>query len=592
MPTQQLNLSYLFIFVFGFPIDVQADQEPIIFVNGFGGSDLEATISDDYQIQGEACKLLADTYKKGHWKAIWPPDASSLAISGVGSTPCWTEMLKLKYNASTNQYGHTGVIVRTKSSWETALTGIPKTHDSRRLTSSGGDWWQGIVDALRQRGYDKTSEVPLLYSVDYDFRLGPVGWAEPDNLFPKLKEFIENVTTVTNKKVHIVALSMGPATIASFLQTVDQAWKDEHLLKFIALNGAFAGGGAFGTEVFVSNTLVAQMVQAVPGILQPLLKTLTPQVFQGMVADWAGAHMMTPQPIAGAGDPLLVEDRGGKRNYTVSQTAGLYQTLGLPGSAIAAYSHIRKVYDVTKSPGVETYCFHGNNVSTQASLSYESLETRYTAKHTTHYTQLGDGTVAYASNNMCARFQNSSQHKYYSHEVMNAAHWSDIVEPGGQNKSGIGKHPEAIAAMMSLLAPGSQPALCSKDTAGTCFVGKCGDNKVCTSRRTCECMSGYCAYSTSASAPSAFSPAECRQLWPNEGPISSANLNVFAAARQEKRIDSGKSSSAGVFAAAAVGVVAAAAVVVAAVARKRESRVANDKHIGLIQDLEDPVSSL
>jgi len=83
------------------------------------------------------------------------------------------------------------------------------------------------------------------YKPGIDLRGAPFDWRlaeNPNNLYPRMVSLIEEMyRTNGNKKVHLLAHSMGNIHTNLMLEGQSQAWKDQYIDSFIAVAGPWGG---------------------------------------------------------------------------------------------------------------------------------------------------------------------------------------------------------------------------------------------------------------------------------------------------------------------------------------------------------------
>lgn len=86
-----------------------------------------------------------------------------------------------------------------------------------------------------------TELVAAGYKPGLNLRGAPFDWRlaeNPNNLYAKLKTLIEEMYEQNGqRKVHLLAHSMGNIHIAKMLETVTQEWKEKYINSFIAVAG-------------------------------------------------------------------------------------------------------------------------------------------------------------------------------------------------------------------------------------------------------------------------------------------------------------------------------------------------------------------
>ncbi|RPA95048.1 Lecithin:cholesterol acyltransferase [Choiromyces venosus 120613-1] len=161
-----------------------------------------------------------------------------------------------------------------------------------------GYWlWSKIIENLASIGYDPASA----YTASYDWRLAYQNLELRDQYFSRLKNYIETAARLSDKKVVLVAHSMGSQLAHYFFKWVEAEgygnggpkWVEDNIEAFINISGCMLGAvkgvpavlsgemkdtaqlnrfAVYGLEKFFSREDRAEIMRAMPGISSMLPK--------------------------------------------------------------------------------------------------------------------------------------------------------------------------------------------------------------------------------------------------------------------------------------------------------------------------------
>eukprot|EP01126_Amoeba_proteus_P043261 TRINITY_DN4740_c0_g1_i4.p1 TRINITY_DN4740_c0_g1~~TRINITY_DN4740_c0_g1_i4.p1 ORF type:complete len:461 (+),score=93.90 TRINITY_DN4740_c0_g1_i4:971-2353(+) len=139
---------------------------------------------------------------------------------------CWAEHISLDINTGGDKEG-------------IKLRPVETSHGIDYLFP--GYWvWAKLIENLAKIGYDSNS----LFAANYDWRLSPVLLESRDHYFTRLRQNIERMVSKQNKKVVVIAHSMGSNVWFYFLKWVeskDALWVDKNIHAFVNIGGALLG---------------------------------------------------------------------------------------------------------------------------------------------------------------------------------------------------------------------------------------------------------------------------------------------------------------------------------------------------------------
>ena len=230
---------------------------PVILLPGLMGSKLRIQI-DCYKFKKHHHKVFHHCGWRSCTNRLFRPRKEyTIWIPGISSTSkgfllnkygCFTELLKLRLKV-TKKGG-----LEVRDTWKTGFRILPYTLTQKtsrnHVSDCGGagvrnlvsglsnirlaSYYRQIISNLKQMGY--TSGLTL-QAVPYDWRLNN----ELDPVVPYLTKLIKFMSTFVNKKVVIVAHSMGNIRALAALYKMTQHDKDRYVRSFVAIGAPFLG---------------------------------------------------------------------------------------------------------------------------------------------------------------------------------------------------------------------------------------------------------------------------------------------------------------------------------------------------------------
>ncbi|KAJ9508655.1 hypothetical protein QJQ45_027944 [Haematococcus lacustris] len=313
-----------------------------------------------------------------HWWCPRQRDWATLWISSQvvlpGQFSCVAENLRCEYNASLRRCQPVpGVKVVPTDGFDSSASGLnPMGGFKQQLISRG--WTEGVD----------------LHTHDYDWRLSPLEWSQPDVVAWKdLKRQVEWLYLQSGRKpVVLVGLSLGASYSSSFLASgyVEQSWKDEHVAALLSISGVFGGtpastydiiaGRLQGLEAVLPSSDVRLLMQAVPAI------------------SWTSPH-----PEVFGSQPIIINTALG-RNFS-SVDIHLAYTAANAHSAAAQVQEVlgsNPQYRASRPPGVKVFCLYSRGLPSAQTITFSTPD--FTDAGQVSYVD-GDITVPLASLAAC-----------------------------------------------------------------------------------------------------------------------------------------------------------------------------------------------
>ncbi len=218
----------------------------------------------------------------------------------------------------------------------------------------------------------------------YDFRIAP---HHQGAYFNNLKNLIEETYRINgNRKVTLVAHSMGGLFTIYFLRTQTPAWKREYVSSVVTMGTPWLGTSLI-TKVYTSGFVFD-------------VEALDPTHLQKVQTSQETAPMLFPRP--GAWERSHVILRTPDKNYTIADRSAFFRDLGYP-HAVQMYEDITTADYALEHPGVDFHCIYSHGVETPLTYVYNQDPTS-TVKHAEIVYGDGDGTVNVESLQGCSIF--------------------------------------------------------------------------------------------------------------------------------------------------------------------------------------------
>lgn len=359
---------------------------PVIFIPGDGGSQLEARLNKTYRVH-YICAEQSD------WYDIW----LNLHLMGPLLIDCLYDNMKLHYDNKTRTTNNTqGVDIRARdfgsidSVTYLDILHVPKT-----------DYFENIVATLEKQN-NLTRNVDML-GASFDFRKAP---NELELHFKNLTSLIETLYAQSNyRPITLICHSMGCLNSLHLLNQKSDIWKEIHIKRLITLGAPWDGSFKAISSMFFGDNL---------GI--PLLDTKKLRVIQSSFPS-----LMYLFPKGPTFENLtLVETLN--TNYTLNDLDQLLTKANL-SDQLEMWRDTRKIANNLKAPNVEIWCLYGSGYPTPKKLIISNEISA--AIDSWKYNEIqgdGDGTVNIESLEACKSFRQQQREPVYTREFQNIDH--------------------------------------------------------------------------------------------------------------------------------------------------------------------------
>lgn len=354
-----------------------ARYNPIIFIPGDGGSQLEAKLNKTSRVH-YICDLTSD------WYDLW----LNVHLLTPFAFDCTVDNMKLRYNMTDRKtYNTEGVQIRPTNfgSLDSVdfldIYKIPKT-----------DYFDNIIKTLeKNNGYERNVD---MVGAAFDFRKAP---NELDEFFKNLTTLIEDTYILNNyREVTLICHSMGCLNSLYLLNRKTENWKTVFIKRLITLAAPWDGSfKAISAMLFGDNLGV------------PLLNTKKLQELQSTFPSLM--YLFPRAPSFSETDPLVETSEA---NFTLKNLDHLFNATGLV-SQREMWHDTRPIALNLSAPNVEMWCLHGRGIPTPTKIVFDGpIES---GKY--HEIQDdGDGTVNLASLRACEAFAGKQEKPVFTRE--------------------------------------------------------------------------------------------------------------------------------------------------------------------------------
>jgi len=295
-------------------------------------------------------------------------------MAPLGGT-CWVENMWMEFdNVTKTTRNPEGVQLRPECWGDTDCI---EWLDPHHLVPPGR-YFHDIVQAFVRNGYEVNN---TLKAATYDWRKSASEW-EVD-YFPKLQKMVENMFAKFNKKVVIVAHSMGNPCLLSFFKIMSPAWKKKYVKVYAAIAPVYLGAPKS------LKSLINGENEGIPSILVGLIQ------MRSMLRTFPSTYYLVPNNQddnwPNEHSTIVYTD---ERNYTasVSDMVDLFKAMELPTYDFGVDMYFKFGQErVISDPGVPVHIFYGTGLDTTCAMDYRNK--RFPNYSPKEYQCSGDSTV-------------------------------------------------------------------------------------------------------------------------------------------------------------------------------------------------------
>ena len=363
-------------------IEQGGSRKPIVIVPGLLGSQLQARF--DVPHPSKDCLIHHDWF------------LTYLNITEIMHLDCWLYSMKLLYNNVTHQVSNDfGVEIRVPGFGSTETIEYLSV---QRMFAIGKYFAPLVKYLVRYLGYTRKKDV---FGAPYDWRLSP---RQNSDYYKNLSALIETAYEKNNKKVVLLAHSMGCPYTSYFLHKQSRYWKNKYVDSFISISGSYFGsvkslkaivsGDAEGYKEFINETKLREMTRSFPSFFY-----MSPRI-----NNW-------PKNKA----TLVVTPN---RNYTVHDYDSLFKAIGCDW-CLDLWKNNGKNMDNFGAPNVPVHCIFSSGIPTIETLMYSNKfpnvdpEIKYGD---------GDGTVNTFSSSGCLKWRKMQKEPVFGYELYKHRH--------------------------------------------------------------------------------------------------------------------------------------------------------------------------
>jgi lysophospholipase-3 len=350
---------------------VVKDIEPIILVPGIAGSALEVKVS-------EAVEPHYICYSHWDWRRLWLNIAALLPFE----RDCWYHNIDIFYDNKTGKfYPNKGIETRVIDFG--GVSGIDYLDYELGIGISLTSYFSFMIDELKAVGYQ----------VGKTIRGAPFDWRktiDPDNFKANFVKLIEDTYTQNqNKKVHIIAHSLGAIHTTDVFNDQTQEWKDKYIASFISIAAPWSGAPKALRAIISGDNFGIELTSWLPLIqklsVRPMLRR-------------SGTVLLVPEDSFYNTTELV---RTPTRSYSARDYKQLFKDLNSPITSTILES-VDGFIDGLQAPGVDLHCLYGTTFPTEAHYTYNK---GWDSDPIIKYDEGGDGTVPEFSLQRCITFK-------------------------------------------------------------------------------------------------------------------------------------------------------------------------------------------
>jgi hypothetical protein len=349
---------------------ILATLTPVVFVPGYGGNSLYATV-DAKENLPSACANSAVPI--GSAFMVLPNSTLS-----SNDASCLYSLLTMGFDETNGSFVPLPGINVHPASFGDFKKGISATYYS-------------FADALESWGYILNLNA---FGAPYDYRYMSASALQRTGFVRQLQTLVEKASKLNyGARVMLIGHSNGGPTIYSFLGAMTAEWKEQYISGMIGLSGNFLGQMNAYKTFFVTNSLERQR----------MITTWEATYTGATWGSYAGLRGVGPILTTYASSPATESEA----NYTSSlaDMRALFRSVGHSDWATrleAAYSSM----DRRAPPGSDAYCLFGRDLDTSYSFVLNGTIPSSVAQSVRYIN--GDGNQDLVDNAFCEQWAHSA----------------------------------------------------------------------------------------------------------------------------------------------------------------------------------------
>eukprot|EP01104_Vermistella_antarctica_P017260 TRINITY_DN608_c2_g1_i2.p1 TRINITY_DN608_c2_g1~~TRINITY_DN608_c2_g1_i2.p1 ORF type:complete len:456 (-),score=109.23 TRINITY_DN608_c2_g1_i2:85-1452(-) len=280
-----------------------------------------------------------------------------------------------------------------------------------------------------------------LRGAPYDWRYGPDHYVNA-GIYDNVTQIVEEMYAANNNTpVVLMSLSMGGPYTALYLSRQPQVWKDKYIRAWMSLSGVFAGSSMAIRALVTEEPFL-------PSFVSPLL-------IQVIARTFGSTYWLLPNSNSNVFNESRVFLTTPERNYTLGDMRQLMIDSGIEYGAdifddVSPYLNFG-------SPGVETVCSYGTNVTTEEAYHFSNDNGFDQAPNVTYAN--GDGVVLEESLAICTNWANNQTQPIHTIIQENMQHAGEVFVPASMQA--------ALAAFAKFIGPVNATRVSSAPTPTT-----------------------------------------------------------------------------------------------------------------------------
>jgi hypothetical protein len=409
---------------------VNPDLPGVVWYTGLTGTSLYATLDKPGGVLGYGCGPSARCACQSDEYLLY-----GSAVQLLLQADCFFENLSLRWDEDRQAIsGVPGVKIRTKN----GQTGFDPNGSGfggpSCFTPDDGACfaWTAFQEALISNWNYSMAQ---FRTVVWDWRLGPNEWTaapnDDDSLFEtgnfaQWKTMYEELSAQTGQPSYIVSISEGGTIVKSFLENMDQSWKDQYIAGWFSYSGVFAGASDMAYSQMSGESFYTDMIKDA----NPLgFATFTPEEFRKATEALPGQAATSPIPTGDTEADNKVLFVTPSKNYTYAEYTMALRDAGLQTTA-SVMDSISATRPGFESPGVRMWCIYATEYPTPTQFVYsQDFDGVHSSEQPTIiHTGDGDGTVHTSSLAACNQWATSATETVGKHttvhQFLNLSHTS------------------------------------------------------------------------------------------------------------------------------------------------------------------------
>uniref|UniRef100_A0A915K4A3 Group XV phospholipase A2 n=1 Tax=Romanomermis culicivorax TaxID=13658 RepID=A0A915K4A3_ROMCU len=308
---------------------------------------------------------------------------------------CWVDNMKLIYNNKTRTTSNTpGVEIKIPQMGDT----FPVEYLDTSNISVSMYFGALVTNAVKEWGYERNRNI---VGVPYDFRRAP---NEQKIFFEDLRKLIERTYYANgNKKVAIVAHSMGNSIALYLYNQQTQMWKDKFIASHVGIAAPWGGSAKVYRMVASGYNMDHYRILVSPLTLRTQQRSMP------------STYWLLPSDKFWNEDEAIIKITEDDTIYTTKNYEQFFKDLNFQ-DGWDMYQDTKDLSYEMKAPGVEIHCIYGVGLPTPEKFVY-AKKSHFPDTQPDEVMGDGDGTVNVRSIEACQRWRQEQSQPVYIKEI-------------------------------------------------------------------------------------------------------------------------------------------------------------------------------